>query len=233
MIVICFSHLGNSYAQSEEYTSNNIKLFIPQKMIIGEEYQGVVTLLYPAQSSSLILLSVDDDFVLDVDTSVNIQTNKNHGTFNITPLNEGDATISILYDGEILSADTKVYSKKSDAQKLKVVLPTNSTITTDMKGMVFLLDGNDSPIQSTFDRIISLVTSEKIFTPNHITIQNGSSYAIFDVIVYATGEITAIAPQLESYTIPIEKSQQIIDVKLGIVLQLLSLIPHQLLQSQD
>jgi len=215
MIVICFSHFDNLHAESEEYTSDII-LFIPQKMIVGESYHGMVTLLSPASSNSLVLLSVDDDFVLEIDSSVNIPTNKNHGTFKLTPLNEGDATVSILYDGELLSAQTSIFSKKSDAQKLKVILPTNSTISANMKGMVFLLDGNDSPIQSTFDRMISLVASEKIFTPNSVTIQNGSSYVIFDVIVYATGEITAIAPQLESHTTYIEKLQQSIDVKLGI-----------------
>jgi len=162
MIVICFS-LDNSYAESEYYTSDNIILFVPDKMIVGEEYHGMVTLLEPSQSNSLVLLSVDDDYTLDVDSSVSISTNRNHGTFNITPLNEGEATVSILYDGELLSAQTSVFSKLSDAQKLKVILPTNSTISTNMKGMVFLLDGNDSPIQSSFDRIISLIPSEKIF----------------------------------------------------------------------
>ncbi len=185
-------------------------------MIVGESYHGMVTLLYPPQNNSLVLLSVDDDFVVQIDSSLNIQINKNHGTFNITPLNEGDAIVSILYDGELFSANTKVFSKKSDAQELKVILPTNSTVATDLKGMVFLLDGNDSPIQSSFDRIISLVTSEKINAPNSVTIQNGSSYAIFPVTVRATGEITAIAPQLKSHTILIEKSQEIIDVKIGI-----------------
>lgn len=217
MIVICFSHFGNSYAQSsEDNTTNNMILFVPQKMIVGEEYQGMVTLLYPTSSSSLILLSVDDDFILEVDSSVYISTNKNHGTFKLTPLNEGKATVSMLYDGEILSVQTKVFSKKSDAQKLKVILPTNSTIATDLKGFVFLLDGNDSPILSEFDRVISLISSEKIYAPTNIVIQNGSNYAIFNVQVMATGEITAIAPQLEPHTASIEKSQQTIDVKIGI-----------------
>ena len=108
-------------------------------MIVGEEYQGMVTLLYPSSSISLVLLSVDDDFVLEIDSSVSIPTNKNHGTFNITPLHEGDAAISILYDGELLTAQTSVFSKKSDAQKLKVILPTNSTISTNMKGWCFCL----------------------------------------------------------------------------------------------
>jgi len=219
--VICFSQFTlSSHAQpeeSEDHTlNNNIQLFIPQKMIVGESYQGIVTLLYPSQSNSLVLLSVNDDFVLEIDSSVSILTNKNHGTFNITPIHEGEVTISILYNGELLSANTTVYSKTSDTQKLKIILPTNSTISTELKGIVFLLDGNDSPIQSTFDRIISLVTSEKIHTANSVTIYNGSSYAIFSTQVKATGEITAIAPQLESHTVYIEKSQQTIDVKIGI-----------------
>ncbi len=217
MIVICFSHIGYSYGEEpEEFQSNEITLFVPQKMIIGESYHGMVTLLSPPQNNSLVLLSVNDDFVVQIDSSLNIQTNQNHGTFKITPLNEGEATVSILYDGELFSANTQVFSKKSDAQKLKVILPTNSTVSTDMKGMVFLLDGNDSPIQSSFDRIISLVTTEKIFAPNSVIIQNGTNYAIFPVTVRATGEITAIAPDLTSHTISIEKSQETIDVKIGI-----------------
>ncbi len=216
MIVICFSHSYSYGEELENNITNNIILFVPQKMIIGESYHGMVTILNPSQNNSLILLSVDDNFVVQIDSSVNIQTNQNHGTFNITPLNEGDAIISILYDGELLSADTQVYSKKSDAQKLKIILPTNSTVSTKLKGIVFLLDGNDSPIQSTFDRIISLVTSEKIFTPNSVTIYNGTNYAIFPVTVRATGEITAIAPDLKSDTISIKKSQETIDVKIGI-----------------
>jgi hypothetical protein len=70
---------------------------------------------------------------------------------------------------------------------------------------VFLLDGSDSPIDSKFDRIISLITSEKIITPSHVTIQNGSNHAIFETTVRATGEITAIAPQLDSHTVTISK----------------------------
>jgi len=217
MCVIVFSQFDYSYSQElEKHPSGNVILFVPEKMIVGEDYHGMVTLLSPAQSSSLILLSVNDDFVVQIDSSVNIQTNKNHGTFKLTPLNEGDATVSMLYDGELLSKSTKVYSKKSDAQKLKIILPVNSTVSTDMKGIVFLLDGNGSPINTSYDRIISLISSEKIFTPNSVTIKNGSSYSIFPVQVKATGEITSIAPQLESHTVSIKKSQEIIDVKIGI-----------------
>jgi len=210
---IAFSHIDVIHA---EFVSSEIEIFVPEKMIVGEKYQGMVTIMNPVNSNSLVLLSTDNDFVLKIDSSVNIPTNKNHGIFNITPLNEGEATISILHNGELLSKATKVYSKSSDAQKLKIILPVNSTITTNMKGMVFLLDGNGSPINTTFDRIISLIPSEKIFTPSNVIIQNGTSHSIFSIQVKATGEITAIAPQLKSHTVSIQKLQETIDVKIGI-----------------
>jgi len=185
-------------------------------MIVGESYEGIITLLEPSNSNMIAVISSGNEFVLETDKTVLISTNTNHGIFKITPLNEGETAISILYDGKLLTSETKVFSKTSDAQKLRLILPTNSTIATDMKAFVFMLDGNDSPIPSKFDRIISFTSSEKITTPANIVIKNGTSYSIFPITVKASGEITAIATQLESDTISIEKSQEIIDVKIGI-----------------
>lgn len=196
--------------------TEKIILSVPQKMIVGENYEGMITLLEPSINDGLGTISSGNDFILETQKNFKIKTNENHGIFSISPLHEGETIISVLYDGKLLTHTTKVYSKTSDAQKLKIILPTNNTLATDIKGFVFLLDGNDSPISSTFDRIVSLISSEKITVPQNIVIKNGTSHAIFDVIVRSTGEITAIAPQLSPDTIPIQKTQEIIDVKLGI-----------------
>ena len=201
---------------AQEYQSNEIQLFIPEKMIAGESYQGMITLLSPSSKDSLVLLSTSNDFILESDVSVLVLANQNHGIFNLAPNNEGQAEIFASYNGELSSAISVIYSEKSIPQKLKVILPGNSTIADELRGYVFLLDGNGFPIQSEFDRVISLVTSEKIIVPRQITILNGTTNSGFDVTVRATGDITATGTNLISGSATINKAQEKIDVKMAI-----------------
>ncbi len=205
---------SSGYAQ--EFQSSDIKLFVPEKMIAGQTYQGMVTLINPSYDDSLILLSTTDDFILESDSSVFVNANQNHGIFEIIPHNEGQANIFASYDGQIVSSTATVYSEKSGAKNLKVILPGTRTITDELMGYVFLLDGNGFPIKSDFDRTINLISSEKIIVPDQIIILNGTTNSNFDVIVRAAGEITATGPRLISSTATINKSQQTVDVKIAI-----------------
>ena len=201
---------------AQEYNSKLFELHIPEKMIEGYPYHGMITLFTPSSKDTLFVLESNNDFVLESDVSVLVQANQNHGIFNITPNNEGQAEITATFNGELSSAISVIYSEKSTPQKLQVVLPGNSTVTDELSGYVFLLDGNGFPIQSEFDRVISLVTSEKIIAPRQVTILNGSTNSGFDVTVRATGDITATGIGLISGTSTINKVQEKIDVKMAI-----------------
>jgi len=214
LVFIAFSH--NIDVVYADFVSSEIEIFVPEKMIVGESYHGMVTILSPSQSNSLVLLSVDNDFVLGIDASVNIPINKNHGIFEIYPLYQGEAEVFVSYDGKILSASTVVFSEKSGAQKLQIILPSNSTIASDISGFVFLLDGNDPPVPADKDTMVTLVSSEKIIVPANVVIKNGTSNVNFPVTVRATGEITAMAYGLSSGYATIQKSQEIINVKMAI-----------------
>ena len=71
---------------SQIFESDEIRLFVPEKMIAGETYQGMITLLSPSSQNLLAIIKTDNDFILNVDSSVNVNVNQNHGIFNITPL---------------------------------------------------------------------------------------------------------------------------------------------------
>lgn len=200
----------------DEIISDSISLFIPEKMITGETYEGMVTLLNPALYDSLAYIQSTDDYILEHDETVNILKNQNHGIFKITPLVEGETKLYVSFDGELTSSDTMIYSKTSGPQQLKVILPGNSTTADNLKGFVFLVDGNGSPIISDRDRNVSLTPSQKIITPPSITILNGTNHQVFDFTVRSTGTITATTSGLTSDTEYIEKHQDIIDVKMGI-----------------
>jgi len=201
---------------AQEFQSNKIGLFVPEKMIAGQTYHGMVTLSEPFQEDSLILLSTDNEYVLKSDLSVLVMPAKNHGIFEITPLNEGQAKVFASFNGELVSVQSTIYSEKSGAKNLKVILPVNNTKTDQLSGYVFLLDGNGFPVPSDSDRKINLASSEKIITPKQITILNGTTNSKFDVTIRATGQITASSDELVSDTVTVNKSQEIVDVKIAI-----------------
>ena len=201
---------------SQIFESDEIRLFVPEKMIAGETYQGMITLLSPSSQNLLAIIKTDNDFILNVDSSVNIDVNQNHGIFNITPLHEGTTDIFVSLDGELASATTTVYSQKSGPQKLKIILPGNSTLANDLKGFVFLLDGNGSPVKSESDITVNLSSTEKIVVPPQVTIFNGTTNASFGINVRSSGDISAIASGLDADSATIQKIQETIDVKMAI-----------------
>lgn len=201
---------------SQIFESDEIELSIPEKMIAGETYQGMIILSSPSSQNLLAIIKTDNDFILNVDSSVNIDVNQNHGIFNITPLHEGTTDIFVSLDGELASATTTVYSQKSGPQKLKIILPGNSTLANDLKGFVFLLDGNASPVKSESDITVNLSSTEKIVVPPQITIFNGTTNASFGINVRSSGDISAIASGLDADSATIQKIQETIDVKMAI-----------------
>ena len=212
--VVFFSH-GLQVTFSQQFSSDDFDLWIPEKMIVGESYRGMITAANPSSDNTLFIISTDSDN-LKVDASVNILPNHNHGMFSITPTNEGNVEVFASYDGMSDSAVAYIYSEKSGPQKLDLVLPGNSTIARDLTGFVFVVDGNGLPVKADRDITIGLTPTEKIFTPHNITILNGTTNTVFDFTVKATGTITAISPNLTSDSESITKSQQIVDVNMKI-----------------
>ena len=212
--VIFFSYYSQ-VSFSQQFESDAFDLFVPEKMIVGESYRGMITMNNPSSDGSLFLISTDSDY-LKIDASVMIPPNQNHGIFNITPLGEGTVEVFASHNGILDSEVADVYSKKSGPQKLDLILPGSSTIASDLTGFVFVVDGNGLPVEADRDIAIGLTSTEKIFTPYNITIFNGTTNAVFDFTVKATGSITAISPNLSSDSESITKNQKTIDVKIGI-----------------
>ncbi len=214
ILTFCVGTLPH-FAFAQE-THHDIELFVPEKMIAGYPYHGMVTLKNPSPVDSLIVLSTVDDFVLESDQSVSIHANQNHGIFNLMPHHVGESKIFASFNGGLVSDTTTIYAEKSGPKKLEVILPGNSTLAENLRGFVFLKDGNGFPTVSDFDRTISLLSAEKIIIPPQVTIFNGTTHASFDMQVMATGDITATGIGLVSGSAHITKSQEVVDVKIAI-----------------
>ena len=215
VFVIVFFSYGVNESFSQQYSSDKFDLFIPDKMIVGEFYHGMITLNNPSSDKTQFVININNNN-LEFDASVIILANQNHGIFDITPINKGTVEVFASYAGDTSSTVATIYSKKSDPQKLDLILPGDSTIASDLTGIVFVVDGNGLPVKADRDIAIGLTSTEKIHTLNKITIFNGTTNTMFDFTVKATGSITAISPNLSSDTESIEKNQKTIDVKIKV-----------------
>ena len=215
IISVAFFSYGLQESFSQQYSSDKFDLFIPEKMIVGFPYPGMITLNNPVSEKTLFVINTDNDN-LQVDASVIVLANQNHGRFNITPINEGPIEVFASYNGDTDSAVAEIYSKQSGPQKLDLILPGNNTIASDLTGFVFVVDSNGLPVKSDRDIVVGLTPTEKIFTPHSIKILNGTTNVTFDFTVKATGSITAISPNLSSDVETITKTQQKIDVHMKV-----------------
>ncbi|MGI0062056.1 MAG: hypothetical protein ACREBA_06350, partial [Nitrosotalea sp.] len=78
------------FGQSQDTSSYSV--WIPKKMIAGQDYQGLVVLGKAENADSLFFLSTSDKSAIQVPDSIVIHGFSNHGIFQIKPLKEGTAT---------------------------------------------------------------------------------------------------------------------------------------------
>ncbi len=160
-LFLILSSVNYSFAQSEEeeiLATESIYLWVPEKMIQNESYEGVIVLNEATNQGKLALISSSDSDVVEVEPSIFINPYNNHGIFKITPKNEDTAKVFVSVNGELSSTQVQVYSQKSGAQSLSLYLPANSTKSYEMYVYVFTLDGNNSKFIPLLENTPNLVT---------------------------------------------------------------------------
>ena len=85
-------------------------LWVPDQMILGHEYHGMILLDEAAPEGSLVLLSAEDPHILDVPESVPVLPYQRHGIFPITPLAGGQTVVSAAGGSGVEDATTRVVS---------------------------------------------------------------------------------------------------------------------------
>ncbi len=196
------------------YAKADVILWVPEHMIAGEQYEGVV-ISEATPRGSLVLLSAGDD-AINIQESVSILPYQNHGIFSVAPIHEGTADVFAAIDGQLYSVSTQVYSKKSEASGLQIVIPANKTKADSMLGYVMLVDEGGSPAPANENLRIGISTTQAIDAPDTITIRNGTTLKAFEMDIGGTGHIIASADQLDSYKTHIEKIQDGFTLRMAI-----------------
>lgn len=196
--------------------TDSIYLWVPEKMIQNETYEGVIVVNEAANEGKLALISSSDRDVVEVVPSIFINPYTNHGIFQITSKNEGNAEVFVSVNGELSSTQVQVYSPKSGVQSLSLHLPANTTNTDEMLAYVFTLDRNNAPAPVRNDTVVKITSTKGVSAEQEVTIKQDNFYTKFLTHVKGDGTLSVSSKNLINDIVTIGKIQDDVDVKLGI-----------------
>ena len=216
--VVMLAPLGLAAAQESEEEggdapatapSGPFRLHIPDSMIAGLGYSGVVVMEEPASRDIVVRLASTDDSVLFPDIVV-VKAGTNHGIFPITADEDagGQVTIHAVAASHISQSFSRIYTTSETGIGLRLVAPGTGldagirTHTSTLPLYVYLTNNHGTPIPAGADTQVRLAAStpsirfsggtggsEEYFT----TIREGEYLVRTTVVVEKTGTIYASA----------------------------------------
>ncbi len=188
------------------------ELFIPSDMLISENYRGVF--IRDDSKEPQIITLVSDSDIIDVPDSLYMAPDQNHAIFDILLHGFGDATV-IAHDDDIYyNATTSIVTDQKKDYNIFLLLP-EKTSTSDVQGMVFLVDDFFNPIYPEQDVFVKFAT-QNIDVPKQLQITAGNSHAFFSANIAGDGTITAYTDSSTSDTVYIDYSMAQKEVHIGI-----------------
>ena len=191
-------------------------LWVPDRMIQGEQYHGMVLSDPATPTGMLAVLSSGDGSVATVPDSVSVLPYRNHAVFPINPVGTGDTEILAILDGRLHSAPVRIFSSYSEPDSIVLTLAANRTRAESVTAYATVLDRNGLPVPVTGDTRIRLATTGALSTPEKVTVKNGTSAARFEVGVRGTGSVIATADGLGPHTADIERLHEEFAVRVAV-----------------
>ena len=201
---------------SSQQDASSFTIWIPSKMISGQDYEGMVLLDKPANQPSIFYLSSSDKSTLQIPLSITIPPSENHGIFAIKTLKDGNATVFGALNGNLAQCTTLVYTSNSQPSKLQMIVPTSTTRAQDMQSYVFSEDKFGLPVPVDADTEITVTTSSMITASQTVTIPKGQYYTTLPLFTKGSGIISVSSDSLGVATVNVTKISDNVTIKLAI-----------------
>ncbi len=224
VIILCGS-IVQAHAEFE--------IFIPDKMIAGEKYEGIITMQNPKEGDITISMATDS-VGLSIPETVKIKSGYNNTLFGIETEYDidGIVTIHAVTAGHSSSAETEIFSHSTDPYSLLIVAPTTGDTATTTLGIIpmqiMLVDSRGYPAPSDKDTHITISSSTDITFSTatelkqnslnliNLLISTGSYSTKFTAHVAGDGNIYAVSDGLESDSIAVSRNDKVITVRFEI-----------------
>jgi len=209
-----FGQLDPNDANSS--SSSNFSIWIPKKMISGQDYEGIIILDKPSNHENIFFLSTNDKSILGIPLTITIPQLENHGIFKIKALRDGNATVFGALDGNLVQSSTIIYTSNLQPSSLKIIVPATITKAQSMQSYVFTEDKFGLPEPVSADTEISITSSSRITAPQTLIIPKGQYYTPLPLVTKGSGIISASANNLGVATANVTKVSDYITVKFAI-----------------
>lgn len=189
-------------------------LWVPEQMIEGGLYRGLVVLDEPSAGARLVLLSSDNPRAVGVPESALVPPHSNHGVFEVRAGAPGGATVSAAVGGLLFSKGATVAGELAGPASLRITLPSESAQAGTMTGYLTVLDGAGVPDES--GAAARLTSSGGVSVQGQVEVPPGSFQAPFWLGVSGDGRITADAPGLAPHTVSVRHAREDVDVRVAV-----------------
>ena len=99
-------------------------VWIPSKMIVGLEYEGMVLLGNAANEPRKVMLAASDSDIVSVEREVIVQAGRNSAIFEVSAKSGGTAKVYAAMAGEVLLTDgSTVYEINADPYQIMLIAP--------------------------------------------------------------------------------------------------------------
>lgn len=205
-------------------------LHVPDKMISGDVYEGMVRVPVPPDTDMTIQLASMDSRVR-IPATATIPAGYNHGVFGISPDPgiDGEVTFHAIYNDMASQAVSTVYSVADTTTSLRLVSPTGDAVRTLDKHvpiMVVTTDNHGIPVRTDRDVLATLTatagitfstsTNEGASNPMTVRIPNGTHTAIVHATIPDSGHIYAQAEGFGSARMETERGSDMISVRAAV-----------------
>jgi len=188
-------------------------LYLPENILFDNPNNYGLFIRDNAESVQLVRLSSDS--IISVPDSLFLNVGENHAIFDVNILDVGESKVMAYTDGNFYEASTIISDSINNDYTISLILP-NSTVTSEIIGIVYLTDKFERPIFSTKDIKINFVTTNAQLANDTITITANNSHAFFSVSIYGDATISAYTESSISKTSLINFKNSEIQVNMGI-----------------
>ena len=212
VFLACLAFTNTAHSLPDESELPEIDLYVPEYMIVGYKYNGMLVHSGHGDRTVLGILAANPD-AMSLQDSTSVLPYEDHGIFDITPLHAGIFSVSVKVDGHTIQKSVTISEGAPDSSLL-LVLP-EKTRTGNILGAVYLVDEINQPILAQDTLTVSLDGTSGITLPETVTINPGSTGAVFAAIVDSSGFVSASSGKLHDsveISAESEKTRLVMDV---------------------
>ena len=196
-----------------------LHLYVPDVMMAGEPYEGMVLLDGPPAGPYPVLLASGAGAA--VPEMVAIAAGMNHATFPIWPGTAGPHTITAVPpDGAAITSKYEVFP--GEGRRLMVVAPAISegtlrTAARDVPLLIYLVDHLGRPAASAGDTTISLDAPPTVRVPaGPLVMPAGRTHILAMISVHGSGPVHASSPGMPGDTLRVVMVDDPVTVRVGV-----------------